>query len=33
MPWEEFARIAGDRAPEIAIERYRKIQEESDGNV
>ena len=33
MPWEEFLRLAGDRAPEVAIERYRKIQEESDGNV
>jgi hypothetical protein len=28
MPWGEFIRLAGDRAPEIAIERYRKIQEE-----
>jgi hypothetical protein len=33
MPWEEFLRLAGDRAPEVAIERYRKIQEESDGDV
>ena len=33
MPWDEFLRLAGDRAPEVAIERYRKIQEESDGNV
>jgi len=33
MPWVEFIRLAGDRAPEVAIERYRKIQEESDGDV
>jgi len=33
MPWEEFLRLAGERAPEVAIERYRKIQEESDGDV
>jgi hypothetical protein len=33
MPWGEFIRLAGDRAPEIAIERYRKIQEERDGDV
>ena len=30
MPWGEFIRLAGDRAPEIAIERYRKIQEEQE---
>ena len=33
MPWAEFVRLAGDRSPEVAIERYRKIQEESDGDV
>ena len=33
MPWGEFIRLAGDRAPEIAIERYRKIQEERNGGV
>jgi hypothetical protein len=33
MPWDEFLRLAGDRAPEVAIERYRKIQEEGDGSV
>jgi hypothetical protein len=33
MPWAEFLRLAGDRSPEVAIERYRKIQEESDGDV
>jgi hypothetical protein len=33
MPWDEFLRLAGERAPEVAIERYRKIQEESDGDV
>jgi len=33
MPWVEFIRLAGDRAPEVAIERYRKIQEERDGDV
>ena len=30
MPWNEFTRLAGDRAPEVAIERYRKIQEEQE---
>ena len=33
MPWEEFVRLAADRAPEVAIERARKIQEEQDGSV
>jgi len=33
MPWVEFVRLAGDRAPEVAIERYRRIQEERDGDV
>ena len=30
MPWVEFLRLAGDRAPEVAIERHRKIQEEQE---
>ena len=30
MPWTEFIRLAGDRSPEVAIERYRKIQEEQE---
>ena len=33
MPWDEFLRLAGDRAPEVAIERHRKLQEEGDGSV
>jgi hypothetical protein len=37
MPWVEFVRLAGDRAPEIAIARHGKIQiermEARDGDV
>ena len=33
MPWDNFVQLAGDRAPEVAIERYRKLQEEGDGSV
>ena len=33
MPWDNFLQLAGDRAPEVAIERFRKIQEEGDGSV
>ena len=33
MPWNDFLRLAGDRAPEVAIERARKIQEEGNGSV
>ena len=33
MSWNNFVQLAGDRAPEVAIERYRKLQEEGDGSV
>ena len=33
MSWDNFVQLAGDRAPEVAIERYRKLQEEGDGSV
>ena len=33
MPWDSFLQLAGDRAPEVAIERFRKIREEGDGSV
>ena len=33
MSWNNFVQLAGDRAPEVAIERYRKLQEEGNGSV
>jgi len=33
MSWDNFVQLAGDRAPEVAIERYRKLQEEGNGSV
>lgn len=30
MSWDNFVQLAGDRAAEVAIERYRKLHEEQE---